>query len=163
MSANTVTKGKVVYITFTVLNDAGQVMGQQDVPVGYVHGAGSGLFEEVEAALEGRAEGEQIETHLSPDKAFGPRNPDLVIEDDIDNVPPQIRYLGAEAEFQNESGEVLSFRVTEIAEGRITLDANHPLAGRNATCVATVVSLRDATAEEMKTGFPADQGPHSLH
>lgn len=160
---STVTKGKVVYITFTVLNEAGQVMGQQDMPVGYVHGAGSGLFEEVEAALEGHAEGEQVEAHLSPEKAFGPRDPELVIEDELDNVPPQIRYIGAEAEFQNASGEVLTFRVIEIAEGRITLDANHPLAGRNARCVATVVSVRDATADEMASGFPAEQGTPSLH
>lgn len=163
MSANTVSHGKVVYITFTVLSEEDQIMGQQDMPVGYVHGAGSGLFEEVEAALEGCAEGERVEAKLSPDKAFGPRDPDLVIEDDIDNVPPQVRYIGAEAEFQNESGEGMTFRVVAMADGRITLDANHPLAGRHAKCVATVVSLRDATPAEMASGFPAEQGAPSLH
>jgi FKBP-type peptidyl-prolyl cis-trans isomerase SlyD len=53
--------------------------------------------------------------------------------------------------------------VVDIADGKITLDGNHPLAGRTATVVATVVSVRNASAEEMRTGFPAEQGPPPLH
>lgn len=163
MAGELVGKNKVVYMTFSVLDEAGRVMGQQDMPTGYVHGAGSGLFEEIEQALEGHAEGEQVETMLSPDKAFGPSDPNLIVEEDLDNVPPQIRYVGAEAELQNDHGDVLTFRVVSIADGKITLDGNHPLAGKNARCVATIVSVRDATPEEIASGFPAEQGPPKLH
>jgi FKBP-type peptidyl-prolyl cis-trans isomerase SlyD len=162
MSDNVVAKGKVVYITYSVLDDEGRVMGQQDMPIGYVHGVGSGLFEEIEVALAGHGEGDEVEAILSPEKAFGPSDPNLVIQEDIDNVPPQIRYVGAEAELQNERGDVLTFRVVAIADGKITLDGNHPLAGKNARCVASVVSIRDASAEEMQTGFPAEQGAPKL-
>lgn len=162
MSDDVVKKGKVVYIRYSVLDEAGQVMGQQDMPTGYVQGAGSGLFDEIEQSLEGHKVGDQVEAILPPG-AFGERNPDLVIEDDIDNVPPQIRYVGAEAEMQNENGDVLTFRVTAIADGKITLDGNNPLAGRMAKCVAEILSLRDATAEERKSGFPAEQGVPNLH
>jgi FKBP-type peptidyl-prolyl cis-trans isomerase SlyD len=58
---------------------------------------------------------------------------------------------------------VLSFRVTAIEGGKITLDGNNPLAGRVARCVAEVLSLRDATPEEVKAGFPAEQGAPQLH
>ncbi len=159
----TIGKGKVVYITYSVLSMTGEVMGQQDIPIGYVQGAQSGLFEEVEAALEGCIEGQRVEAHLTPGRAFGDRDPNLVVVDEIDHVPPTIRFVGAEAQLQNDAGETMTFRVIEIADGKITLDANPPLAGREARCVATVVSIRDATAEEMRTGFPAEQGAPALH
>lgn len=162
MSDEPVTRNKVVYMTYSVLDDEERVMGQQDMPTGYVHGAGSGLFEEIEAALEGRRAGERVEVRLSPEKAFGPSNPALIVVEDVENVPPQIRYVGAEAELQNERGDRLTFRVVSIADGRITLDGNHPLAGKAARCVVDILSVRDATSEEMASGFPAEQGPPNL-
>lgn len=163
MSNQQIGRGKVVFITYSVLDEEGQVLGQQDMPTGYVHGAGSGLFEAVERALEGKTEGDQVEAQVPPEEGFGYPDPSLIIEDDIDNVPPMIRFEGAQAEMQNEAGELLTFRVVKVADGKITLDANNPLAGRTATVAATVVSVRQATAEEMRTGFPAEQGPPPLH
>ncbi len=162
MNDDVVAKNKVVYIRYTVLDEAGQVMGQQDMPIGYVQGAGSGLFDEIEHGLEGRRVGDEVEVLLSPG-AFGERNPDLVIEEAIDNVPPQIRFVGAEAELQNDHGDVLNFRVIRIEDGRITLDGNSPLAGRLAKCVTEIVSVRAATADEIEAGFPAEQGAPLRH
>lgn len=163
MSNDLVGTGKVVYMTYSVLDEAGRIMGQQDMPTGYVHGAGSGLFAEIEKALAGHRPGERVEVALTPEAAFGPHDANLTIIEDLANVPPPYRRLGAEAEFQNERGESLTFRVVQIRDGQVTLDANHPLAGQNATCVVDIVSVRDATPEEMRSGFPAEQGPPALH
>lgn len=163
MSNDIIGHGKVVYITYSVLDEDGKIMGQQDMPTGYVHGVGSGLFAAVERALEGRQPGDEVKAEVSPEEGFGPSDPNLIIVDEIDHVPPTIRYIGAEAELQNDAGEKLTFRVINIADGKITLDGNNPLAGRTATIVATVVSVRDAVAEEMNSGFPAEQGPPPLH
>lgn len=162
MSDDVVKKHRVVYIRYSVLDETGRVMGQQDMPTGYVHGAGSGLFDEIEQSLDGHRVGDTVEAMLPPG-AFGERNPDLVIEEDVDNVPPQIRFVGAEAEMQNEAGDVVTFRVTAIEDGKITLDGNNPMAGRVARCVAEILSVRDATAQEIKDGFPAEQGMPQLH
>ncbi|TCJ15050.1 peptidylprolyl isomerase [Parasulfuritortus cantonensis] len=162
MSEDVVSKHKVVYIRYSVLDEAGNVMGQQDMPTGYVHGAGSGLFDEIEHSLDGHKVGDRVEAIL-PAGAFGDRDPELVIEEDLDNVPPQIRYVGAEADLQNDNGDVLTFRVTAIADGRITLDGNSPMAGRVGRCVAEILSIRDASAEEIQSGFPAEQGAPKLH
>lgn len=162
MDDDIVAKNKVVYIRYTVLDDMGLVRGQQDMPIGYVHGARSGLFEEIEQGLDGHRLGDKVEIVLSPG-AFGERDPNLVIEEEIDNVPPQIRHIGAEAELQNDSGDVLTFRVISIEDGKITLDGNHVLAGRPAKCVAEVVSVREATSEEIESGFPTEQGAPQLH
>ena len=162
-SGGVVALGKVVYMTYSVVAEDGRVMGQQPMPTGYVHGAQSGLFEEIEAGLTGHAAGERVEISLTPEKAFGHSDPDLIIVEDIDTVPPEIRFVGAEAELHNENGGSLTFRVVAIADGKITLDGNPPLAGKNALCVVDIVSVRDATADEMRTGFPAEQGPPQIH
>lgn len=162
MSNDTIRHGTVVYITYSVMDEDGRIMGQQDMPTGYVHGANSGIFPAVERALEGKCEGDSVEAQVTPEEGFGPADPDLIVVEDMANVPPMVRRLGAEAELQNDKGEVLTFRVVQIKDGQVTLDANNPLAGKNCMIAATVVSVRQATAEEMKTGFPVEQGAPKL-
>lgn len=163
MSDELIGHGKVVFITYSVLNMEGQVMGQQDMPTGYVHGANSGLFAAVERALEGKREGDSVEATVPPEEGFGESDPDLIVVEALENLPPMLRSVGAQAEMQNDAGEVLTFRVVEIKDGEVTLDANNPLAGKPCVVAATVVSVRNASAEEMQTGFPAEQGTPRLH
>lgn len=163
MSDQVIRAGKVVYITYSVLDEHGNIFGQQDMPTGYVQGANSGLFASVERALEGKREGDQVEARVPPEEAFGDPDPDLIISEDLENLPPMLRSLGAQAEMQNDAGDILTFRVVEIKDGTVTLDANNPLAGKPCIVAATVVSVRDATAEEMRGGFPVDQAAPGLH
>ncbi len=158
MTASRVTSHKVVYLTYSILDADGAVLEQSDVPVGYVHGAGGDLFEKLERALEGKSVGDQVEVTLSPEEGFGPHRPELTFTDDLANVPEEFRYLGAEVEFKNEQGEAMMFRVTRIADGKLTIDANHPFAGKTVTFVVSVAALRDATLDEMARGTPDDAG-----
>ena len=163
MSEQVIRAGKVVYITYSVLDEQGNIFGQQDMPTGYVQGADSGLFAAVEHALEGKREGDQVQARVPPEEAFGDPDPDLIISEDLENLPPMLRSVGAQAEMQNDAGDVLTFRVVEIKDGMVTLDGNNPLAGKPCVVAATVVSIRDATPEEMRNGFPADQGAPRIH
>lgn len=163
MSDSIVAKNKAIYITYSILNSQGQVVEQSDVPIGYVHGADSGLFEQVEAALEGAKPGDKLEVVLPPEQGFGAHDPALTFTDDIDNVPPEYRYIGAEVEFENEQGESMKFLVTKIENGKLTVDANHPFAGQTVKFAVTVVAVRDATPEEIANGRPDEGGPPTLH
>ncbi|MGD9787515.1 MAG: peptidylprolyl isomerase [Sulfuricellaceae bacterium] len=156
MAEQKVAKHKVIYLTYSIIDDAGSVFEQSDVPVGYIHGVGSDLFEQIEHALDGKAVGERVEVTLSAEEGFGPHRPELTFTDDIDNVPPEFRYIGAEVEFENERGESMQFRVTRIEDGKLTIDANHPLAGKTITFVVDVADIRDATPDEIANGVPAD-------
>lgn len=158
-----ITRNMAVYLTYTIADEAGKVLEQVDIPVGYVHGAGSALFEQVESALDGRREGDEVEVTLTPDEAFGPHDPALTFTDDIDNVPPQYRYLGAEVEFENNQGGSMQFRVTRIEDGKLTIDGNHPMAGKTITFTVKVVTVRPATPDEIVNGRPADGHPQQLH
>jgi len=164
MSDNSVSKNKAVYITYSILDSNGQVVEQSDVPIGYVHGANSRLYEKVEAALEGAKIGNKFEVYLSPEEhAFGSHDPALTFTDDIENVPPEFRHVGAEVEFQNAQGEPKMFRVIKIENGKLTVDANHPFAGQTVKYVVRVAAIRDATPEEIANGRPDEGGPPVIH
>ena len=106
--------------------------------------------------------GDRVEVTLNPQEGFGEPDPDLTFTDDIENVPPEYRRIGAEVELQNEHGESMKFRVSRIADGKLTVDANHPLAGQTVTFVVVVENIRDASMDEIVNGLPADQS-QQLH
>jgi FKBP-type peptidyl-prolyl cis-trans isomerase SlyD len=157
-----ITNGVVVYIRYSILDVRGSVVEQYDMPVGYVHGGNSGLLEKLESALTGKSVGDRVEVILSPEEAYGPRDEDLAFTDDIANVPPQFRHLGAEVVMSNESGETKAFYVSKIEDGKLTVDGNHPLAGQQVTCMVDVMDIRDATEQEKLTGMAADSLPGRL-
>ncbi len=153
MSDQRIRRNKVVQFTYTIADDQGNIIEQVDLPVNYVHGASAmGLIESVESALEGCRVGDSIEVSVPPSDGFGEHDPDLTFTDDIDNVPPQFRQVGAQVEMMNEQGDAKSFIVTKIENGKLTVDGNHPMAGKTARFSINIVSIRDATADELKNG-----------
>ena len=163
MSKDKISKNKAVYITYSIVDEHGQVFEQIDMPVGYIHRANSGIFEKVEDALEGLTIGDRIEVTLTPEEGFGPYQPELAFTDDIDNVPEEFRYVGAEVEFTNDREETLMFKVTRIADGKLTVDGNHPMAGQTVTFVVSVTAIRAAEADEIANGRPTDSNFTTLH
>ena len=147
-------KNKVVYVTYSLIDQQGQIFEQSDLPVGYIQGAEKGLFPKVEAQLEGRRAGDKISVQLSPEEGFGDYQENLTFTDEIGNVPPQFRQVGAQVQFQNERGEVKDFVVSHIENGKLTVDGNHPLAGQTVTFHVSIVEVRDATAAELSVGEP---------
>jgi FKBP-type peptidyl-prolyl cis-trans isomerase SlyD len=152
MSTAVVTRNKVVSVTYRIVNQAGETVEYRDLPVEYVHGGASDLFPKIEQALDGCRVGDHVQVTLTPAEGFGERDPKLSFTDDIDNAPPELRQVGMEFEAQNAKGEAMMLRVTHVGDGKITVDANHPLAGQTLTFDVTVVAIRDATAEEIRTG-----------
>lgn len=159
MSASVVAKNKVVSLTYVVRNQKGDIFEYRDLPVAYVHGSGADLFPKIEQALEGRNVGDRVMVTLTPADAFGDRDPKLMFTDDLENAPPELRRVGAEFEAQNAKGESIVLTVTRIENGKITVDANHPLAGQTITFEVTVQDIRNATPEEIRNGRPAGNLP----
>jgi FKBP-type peptidyl-prolyl cis-trans isomerase SlyD len=145
-------KHKAVTLTYRIIDSEGQTVEQNDLPIGYVHGCDSGLFPKVEQALDGCVSGDSTEVTLNPDEGFGARDPDLTFTDDIDNVPEQFQRIGAEVEMTNDRNESRTFHVTEISDGRLTVDGNHPLAGQTVVFHVQVHEVRNATPEEIAAG-----------
>ena len=153
MAEQRVGRNKVVSITYSVRDSQDDnLMEVVDIPVDYLHGGRVGLFEKIEAALEGKSVGDRVEVTLTPEEGFGPHDPSKTFTDVVENVPPEFRQKGAQAEFYNEAGETINMVVTHIDAGTVTLDGNHPFAGKTVVFAVEVAAIRDATPMEQAAG-----------
>ena len=136
-------------MTYIVKDQTGDIIKQNDMPVSYVHGVGSDLIPALEKALAGHAINDRVHVTIFPQDAFGEYDTALVFTDSLENVPEEFRYVGAQAQFQNDEGESKTFIVTKIENDRLTLDGNHPFAGKTVEFEATIHSIRDASDDEI--------------
>ena len=152
MTEQFVGRNKVVSFTYTILEEGGEVLEQSDLPISYVHGGKHDLFEKIEQELEGCVENDVVQVTLTPEEGFGPHDPALTYTDDLENVPEEFRYIGAEVEMMNDQGDSRKFKVTRIENGKLTVDGNHPMAGKQIIFSIKVIGIRDATPEEVSNG-----------
>jgi len=153
MAEQRITRNKHVQFTYSITDEDGNVVEQVDLPVNYIHGATHmGLIERVERALEGHTTGETVIVEVPPEEGFGDYDPSLTFTDDINNVPPQYRQVGAQVEMVNDEGESKTFIVSHVDEKSLTVDGNHPLAGKTARFSVKILEVRDATVEELREG-----------
>jgi FKBP-type peptidyl-prolyl cis-trans isomerase SlyD len=144
---------KLVELTYKVTDQAtGQVLSTVDFPLSYVHGHNSVLSAEVLDQLEGKSAGDVIDVPIDCNKLFGPRDESLVFTDRIENVPEEYRELGTTITMENTRGEARNFIVTRIDDKTLTVDGNNPLCGRHVIFTLEVLSVRDATDEEIEAG-----------
>jgi FKBP-type peptidyl-prolyl cis-trans isomerase SlyD len=149
MSDPVVRVGKYVAITYSIADEAGNILEQTDLPVSYIHGGKTELIGGMDEAISGRRAGDEVDMLLSAEQGFGAHDPSLTFTDELANVPPEFRFVGAEVQMQNESGEVKSFFVTHIGDGKLTVDGNHPLAGKSLKVHIRVQEVREPTPDEL--------------
>ena len=148
---------KFVELTYRIIDQSnGEVIEQVEEPLGYVQGDNSLLFNQVTKELEGKCVGDEVEILLKAEDAFGKKADELIFTDDIDNVPMEFRHIGANVTMQNDKGGTKDFVVSSIENGKLTIDGNHPLAGRDIIFFVEVLSIRDATADEIIEGGSID-------
>ena len=155
-----ISNNKFVSLVYTITDEENNILERIDMPIQYIQGAKSQVIEEIEIALDGHQVDDLVHVTLSPEEGFGAHQPGLTFSDDINNVPPQFHSIGAEVEFQNDQGESKIFRVTHIEDDKLTVDGNHPFAGKTITYNITVKEVRDATADELQHGV---ENMNALH
>ena len=166
MTDEIIKPGKYVALTYAIVDEQGDVIEQHDVPIGFVYGSDTELIGSMDKAVGGRRAGDEVEVKVPAEQGFGPHDPNLTFVDDIENVPPQFRQIGAEVQMQNDKGEAMVFHVTRIEDDKVTIDGNHPLAGKALTVRVTITEVRDAlSGEDQVSGIHAVQmqGPTSIN
>ena len=161
ISKDIVTDGKYVELKYQVIDvKTDSVLTEVEFPLGYVHGVNEVLAPTVMMELEGKAAGDTIEVPIDCNKLYGPRDESLVITENIHNVPEEYRKVGTAILMENDKGQTKTFTVTRVAEDIIIIDGNNPLCGRDVIFKLEILSVRDATAEELEHGGKVDQGPN---
>ena len=155
-----VSDGKLVELTYKVIDAKTKgVLTEVEFPIGYVHGVNEVLAPAVTAELTGKLPGDVIEVPIDCNELFGPRDESLVIVDHVDNVPTEYREVGTSILMENDQGGTKTFQVTRVDEKSVTIDGNNPLCGREVVFKLNIVSVRDATDEEMEFGGPLAAEP----
>lgn len=155
-----ITDNKFVELTYKIVDESnGDIVAQVEVPLGYVHGENSQLFEQVTVELEGKSVGDTVEVPIDCNDMFGKRNESLTFTDDIDNVPEEYRRVGAKITMENGDSEPRDFYVSKIENGKLTVDGNNPLCGKKIIFILEVLSIRDATDEEFEAGGTVEVQP----
>jgi len=155
-----ITNGKYVELKYQVIDaKTDSVLTEVEYPLGYVHGVNEVLAPAVMRELEGKAVGETIEVPIDCNQLYGPRDESLVINENIHNVPEEYREVGTSILMENDKGQSKTFLVTRIAGDIITIDGNNPLCGREVIFKLDILTVRDATEEEIQAGGKVEQGP----
>ncbi len=157
-----IAKNTVVSLLYELSDAEGVLLEKANDPVSYLHGGYDGIFPAVEEALHGKDVGAQFNVSMEPEEAFGEYEHDLVRVEPRsyfpENVEVGMRFEGG-AEGASDD-EYMLFTVVEIDENEVTVDGNHPLAGKALNFVGTVTEVRDATPEELEHGHIHGLGGH---
>ena len=158
--SETIENEKFVELNYKVIDvKTGDVLVTIDYPLGYVHGVNDVLSEQVTKELAGKMVGDIIEVPIDTKQLYGDRDESLVFTDRIENVPEEYREIGMTITMENEKGEPKSFIVTRFDDETLTVDGNNPLCGRDVVFTLEVLSIREATDEEVDLGGAVGADP----
>jgi FKBP-type peptidyl-prolyl cis-trans isomerase SlyD len=153
----------VVTLTFELYDSEGALLEATDEPITYLHGGHSGMLPKLEEALNLKKVGDAVSVDVEPADAFGDYDPELVKVEAVDRLPPEVE-VGMQFEaFANpgdDPGSGTVFTVTDIAEGKVVLDGNHPWAGKRLRFDCRILDVRAATEEEIEHGHVHGAGGH---
>ncbi len=159
IAGDTIEDGKLVELKYRLLDvKTGQVLSQVEFPLNYVHGHNDILMPGIMEALTGKRAGEKLELELNGDEIFGPRDESLVVVDRPENVPEEYRKVGMQIMMQNDKGDKRIFYVTYMDDEKIVIDGNSPFSGRELKFELEILTVRDATEEEIDAGGIVQEG-----
>jgi len=149
----TIQDNKFVELNYKVIDKkTGDVLSTVEFPLGYVHGVNDVLAEDIIAKLAGKMVGGTIDLQIDCDKLYGKRDETLVFTDHLENVPEEYREVGTTIVMENDKGEPKNFIVTRIDDKSLTIDGNNPLCGRDVVFILEILTVREASDEEIETG-----------
>ncbi|MEW5903396.1 MAG: peptidylprolyl isomerase [Pseudomonadota bacterium] len=157
-----IAKDSVVSLTYKLTDADGALVEQTGEPISYLHGGYDGIFPLVEEALHGKDVGDSFSVTMTPDEAFGEYEHELVRVEPRNLFPKEVAVgMQFEGGAEDDADEdYMLYTVTEVTADEVTVDGNHPLAGKTLTFSGSVTGVRAATAEELEHGHVHGEGGH---
>lgn len=158
-----IAKNCVVTLNYRVTDTDGELIDDGSHPMVYLHGGYDGIFPRLEEMIHGKDIGDKVEVKLQPEDAFGDYDESLVLMEPLSLFPESIE-VGMQFERMTEDGEdEIVYTITDIADGKVVVDGNHPLAGVAIIFSCTVADVRPATEDEITHGHPHEPETHTHH
>ncbi len=154
----------VVTLHYTLTDDSSKVLDSSAgaEPLVYLHGHG-GIIPGLEEALSGRAVGDKFQVKIPAEKAYGPKQDQMVQKVPRGQFPdPQNLAVGMAFQVDSNQGPRI-FTVTGLTDDEVTVDGNHPLAGLALNFDVSIEGIRAATAEEVSHGHAHGADGHGHH
>jgi FKBP-type peptidyl-prolyl cis-trans isomerase SlyD len=140
----------VVSLQIEMHDAQGALLHASEEPLSYLHGGYGGMLDALERVLEGKLAGEAVRVQLEPEDAFGDYDAELLRLEPVERYGEGLRP-GMRIE-EEAGGESKIYTVTDIADGKVVLDGNHPLAGMALRFSIKILTVRAATPEEITQG-----------
>ena len=152
----------VVNMHYTLTDKDGTLIdsSKESEPLAYLHGSGN-IIPGLEKALVGKTQGDTLQVKVEPAEGYGEVKTDLIkiIEkkafEGVDKIEPGMAF-----EAKAPDGSSQNIIVRKVEGDEITIDANHPLAGITLNFDIQIVSVREATKEELEHGHTHDGHSH---
>lgn len=158
-------KNKVVAVSYQ-LEVEGKIADQSAPgnPLEYIHGSGM-LLPKFEGAIEGKEPGDSFDFVLSPEDGYGTYDPKYLVDLPktafaIDGqVREDLLVVGRTIPMLNQAGQVVQGTVSKVTDSTVTMDFNHPMAGKTLHFTGKVESVRGATDKELTEGLHGEYLP----
>lgn len=142
----------VVQIHYTIKLSTGEVVDSTfgEEPLEYVHGVDE-IMEGLEKALLGKEDKSSFEVKIPADEAYGQKVDELIFKVNRSQFPPDLKFkIGDVFQTTDQDYEVT---IVDVNGDEITIDANHPLAGEDLSFDINILTVREASAEEIENGI----------
>jgi peptidylprolyl isomerase len=136
-------KGDAVKVHYTgrLLNGTVFDSSEGRSPLGFTLGDGN-MIKGFDAAVYGMSVGDQKSVTIPCVEAYGEKREDMMLDIPMNQVPPSIKpEIGMELSLQNQMGQPVPVKVVHVDDEKITLDANHQLAGEDLIFDITLVAI----------------------
>ncbi|MBO1519935.1 FKBP-type peptidyl-prolyl cis-trans isomerase [Oceanisphaera pacifica] len=151
----------VVQFNYTLKNEEGDTLDTNvdNAPLAYLHGH-NGMLEGIEKAMTGKEAGETFSITLTPEEGYGERKEDMIQRVPVKHLHGAKKWkAGMMATVHTEQGE-RQVVLAKVGKFMADVDMNHPLAGLTLNFDLEVVSVREATEEELSHGHAHGEGGH---
>lgn len=131
-------------------------------PLEFIFGTNS-MLEAFEKNVDGLAQGDSFDFVLTPDQAYGEYDDDHLVDlprniFEVDGkMDESVVFEGNTIPMMDSNGNRLNGSVVSVSDDVVKMDFNHPLAGETLHFTGNVLSVREASAEEIAALF-APQG-----
>ena len=149
----TTLQNKVIEIHYILKDKNGELLdsSQGQAPLAFIHGTGN-IILGLEKELENRKVGDKFNATIQPAEAYGIRDEKLIQTVPLSNFKDKTQVkLHNQFRVETKEGPRLA-TITKIEDEKVTIDQNHPLAGEELHFEVEVMTIRDATEEEISHG-----------